>query len=395
MLRHLAAGERGVLIAAVIGILLRCLSRRGGFGSRGRVKSSWISLTFGVDLSGVKKARAQLVELGWIEPELSSPYVEKQYGRAFRIDLDWDRPGRVEGRSLPPVSPAKRPAIATPTVDREPFQERNIYQDPDPGGPAGARPGGLGGRKPEPRQAESATVPDGAMSESDPALKIRSSLGAASASSSVTGPPPKFTTSKPPRLRDIQVEDLKDTDRTLTLFEEATALGWVGSSEADRLRFVSSAEHALAVGERNPAGLFFHLVRENLWRYLTQDEEDRANRRIELFLLGPEKPRTASMFALGFEKQGIGSSSSRPVARLPLSEDARMVERVRSALAAKGYHGDPFPRVSGHDPAWTRERWDRALAELGTRPDGPRMPSPQSPRPVDAMLAMTSACHYC
>jgi hypothetical protein len=26
---------------------------------------------------------------------------------------------------------------------------------------------------------------------------------------------------------------------------------------------------------------------------------------------------------------------------------------------------DPFPMMQARDPAWTRERWDRAMAEIG------------------------------
>jgi hypothetical protein len=175
----------------------------------------------------------------------------------------------------------------------------------------------------------------------------------ASATSGRTGPPPKPDPSSPPRLRDVQVEDLKDTGRTLTLFAEAVGLGWLGSSEADRLRFVGAAEHALGIGQGNPAGLFIHLVRGKLWRYLTQDDEDRANGRIKVYLRGPELPPVAS-------------SSIRPPVRPVLSEDARTVVQVRLALAAKGYRGDPFPQVRRYDPSWTRERWDAALLELGT-----------------------------
>ena len=80
------------------------------------------------------------------------------------------------------------------------------------------------------------------------------------------------------------------------------ARGLVSPSEADRLRFVAAAEHALAIGRANPAGLFAYLVRGRCWRYLTQDDEDRANARIKAFLRGPEPPRVAS-------------SASRPPAR--------------------------------------------------------------------------------
>ena len=82
---------------------------------------------------------------------------------------------------------------------------------------------------------------------------------------------------------------------------------------------------------------------------------------------GPEKPVMGSMFPLGLQNPVIGTSC-RPPARPAPSEDARVVVRLRSAWAAKGYRGDPFPQVRRHDPSWSRKRWDAALAEL----EGPR-----------------------
>jgi hypothetical protein len=353
ILRHLAAGSRPALIATMLSVLLRCLSRRrGGFDGRGRVKSAWIAQVFGVDLRRVKKARRELIGLGWIQPEPSGQRAENLWGRAFRIDLGWDRPGPAQGRSLPPLPPAGRTEIATPSVDLEPFQERNQHQEPAERGPAGIQFGEFGGRKgtlpgPGPLAIPKPTT----TAEASPASKPGPSPSPASATSGATGPLPKSDPSSPPRLRDVRVEDLKDTGRTMALFVEASGLGWVGSSEADRLRFLGAAEHALAIGKGNPSGLFIHLIRGKLWRYLTQEDEDRANGRIKAFLRGPEPPRVAS-------------SSCRRPARPALSEDARTVIRVRSALAA-GYRGDPFPQVRRHDPSWTRERWDMALAELG------------------------------
>jgi hypothetical protein len=58
LLRFLARGARPALIAAAIGLLLRCLSRRkGGFDGRGRAKASWIAQTFGLDVRAVKGFR--------------------------------------------------------------------------------------------------------------------------------------------------------------------------------------------------------------------------------------------------------------------------------------------------------------------------------------------------
>src|SRR5690606_23004954 len=76
-----------------------------------------------------------------------------------------------------------------------------------------------------------------------------------------------------PTLNDVRVEDLEDTGRLLRLHAQAVARGLVGASEADRLRFVGAAEHALALGDENPPGLFMYLVHGRFWRYLTQGDE--------------------------------------------------------------------------------------------------------------------------
>jgi hypothetical protein len=302
MLRFLAHGARPALIATVLAILLRCLSRRrGGFDGRGRVKASWIARVFGVDLRRVKAARLELVALGWIDPEPTDQRAENRWGRAYRIDLGWDRP---DGRRLPPPDPPDRPAIATPSVDQEPLPERQRNQEPAPGGSTGASLGGWkDGEKPLPK----------------------------------------------PRLDDVRIEDLKDTGRLLELLDQAIGRELVGPSEADRLKFLAAAEHARGVGKTNPAGLFAFLVRGGHWRYITQADEDRANARLKAYLRGPVALPVAA----------------REVARPVLSEDARVVREVRRSFAAAGYRGDPYPHVRRHDPSWTRERWDAALGELG------------------------------
>ena len=115
----------------------------------------------------------------------------------------------------------------------------------------------------------------------------------------------------------MRVEDLKDTGRLLRLHAQAVARGLVGSSEADRLRFVGAAEHALALGTGNPPGLFMYLVRGRLWRYLTQGDEDRAHARIKREFAGEPPPRSGV---------GPGASWGGPV----LSADAVLVREVRS-----------------------------------------------------------------
>jgi hypothetical protein len=155
-----------------------------------------------------------------------------------------------------------------------------------------------------------------------------------------------------PDLRNVLPEDLKDTGRLLELYEQALGQGLVTESEWDRLRFVAAAEHARIIGTRNPCGLFVRLVRGGLLHFTTCDDQEAASVRLRRHLYGPAR-------------QGPGGSE-RPVTRsVPeLSADARLVEAVRAAAARARYRGDPFPLLKRAQPEWTRERWDKAVAEL-------------------------------
>jgi hypothetical protein len=119
------------------------------------------------------------------------------------------------------------------------------------------------------------------------------------------------------------------------------------------LHFFAAAEHARVIGTENPCGLFARLVRSRLWHYLTQDDEDVANRRLKTFL-------HAVPTGLGQGLIGRPAPAKEP----ELSEDARLVRAVRAALQKAGYRGDPFPQLRREKPEWTRERWDQAVSEL-------------------------------
>jgi hypothetical protein len=310
MLRFLAGGARPALIATVLGLLLRCLSRRkGGFDGRGRVKASWIARVFGVDLRRVKAARNELVALGWIEPEPADQWAMNRWGRAYRINLAWELV-ETGGRSLPPLPGVESPKIVTPSVNQEPSLPGGS-KNQEPGGPTGFSSKGSGDGE--------RTIP-------------------------------------PPRLDDVRLEDLKDTGRLLDLHRQAVAKGLVGSSQADRLRFVGAAEHALAIGKENPPGLFAWLVRGACYRYVTEADEDAARRRLRLHDFGPPRVSTVPI--------PPALSTSRPV-EPGLSQDARIVKAVREAAIRAGLFRDVWPAFSARYPGWSRERWGAALVELG------------------------------
>jgi hypothetical protein len=311
MIRFLAGGARPALIATVLGLLLRCLSRRkGGFDGRGRVKASWIAGVFSVDVRRVKAARRELVELGWIEPEPAPRWATNRWGGCYRIDLDWNRVETAGGRNLPSPLVAHGPGLPPPVPDREPLRERIQNQEP-------------------------ARAPAGF---------------------SVQGSGDGEKTLPPPRLEDARLEDLKDTGRLLDLHRQAAAKGLVGSSEADRLRFVGAAEHALAIGKANPPGLFSWLIRGACWRYVTEADEDAARRRLKLHDFGPPRDRIVSV--------PPALSSSTPV-EPGLSEDAQIVREIRAAMIRAGIFRDPWPAFQTRYPEWDRGRWDEALSELG------------------------------
>jgi hypothetical protein len=118
----------------------------------------------------------------------------------------------------------------------------------------------------------------------------------------------------------------------------------ITASEADRLRFVGAAEHALMIGKENPSGLFVYLIRGKLWRYLTGADEDRAVARLKA--THPQPCPSAG--------------GHRPIAPAAPPSDAEVVKAVRAAAIRAGIYRDPFPAFVRVNPGWTRERWDRA-----------------------------------
>jgi len=274
ILRHLAGGGRPALIATALGVLLRCLSRRKqGFDGRGRVKASWIAKAFGVDLRAVKAARKELVALGWIAPEPSDQNSENRWGRAYRVDLAWAPPRTPAGPGPdvadrhPPPAPGCRTS-PPPLPDRDPLREQERNQEPASGGRAGVGMRGMEGRGQEPSPAGGGPTPTGPEGDDG------------------WGP----SASPPPRLAEVRPEDLGDAGRLLELHRQAAARGLVGTSEADRLKFVAAAEHARAVGRRNPCGLFARIVAKGWWDFATQGEEVRAARRLRAHERGSSGP---------------------------------------------------------------------------------------------------------
>jgi hypothetical protein len=378
ILRLMAGGARPALIATILGHLFRCLYVKGGKCLPvGRVKASWIADTFGIGLRRVKQARQELIALGWLIPLPSRQWALNRWGALIRINLDWSRldglrpaasaaaavepgdegaegPAPARGLELAPPPPDSGPELAPPDSDEEPLTGAK-NQEPASGGPAGFYSSQPEEETPEPE----ATAPDGveaiSQAAAEPVAVSPASDPPAPSVAPAARPSPAPQVAGPvlgqPTLRDVVPEDLKDTGRLLDLYEQAVDQGLAPPSEWGRLRFVAAAEHARIIGTKNPCGLFVRLVRGGLYHFATGDDEQAASVRLRKHLFGmPAEPR-------GHPGPILRSEPA-------LSADARLVEAVRAAAARVRYRGDAFPLLKRAQPEWTRERWDKAVAEL-------------------------------
>ncbi len=241
VLRLLAASGRPVLIATVLGHLLRCMYYRDGkCAPSGLCKASWIAAVFGVDARNVKAARLELESSRDDEPGLlirghASQWVLNRHGVPMRFNLDWC--GDSPQRKSPPLREHSTTGSPPPIRTGNSSFGRSENQKP-PGASGG---GGTGACKQAGRAGK-------------------------------------------PTLRHVVPDDLRDSNRLLKLFDQARRLGLVNGSSMAKLQFFGAAERAKARARRNACGLFVSIIRQNLFRYISQDEEDAANRKLKRLL---------------------------------------------------------------------------------------------------------------
>jgi hypothetical protein len=133
----------------------------------------------------------------------------------------------------------------------------------------------------------------------------------------------------------------------------------VGGSDADWLTVVTVAQHALRVGS-NPGGLFVAVLRQRAWHLLTQADEDAARQ----VLRAAHGPLTNSERAILRQVFGRGVAGPPWPQVPPLSHAAQCAREALRLCQSTRWSGDPFTVVKATEPAWTRARWETALAEL-------------------------------
>jgi hypothetical protein len=229
ILRWLAGGAGRTMTATVLGHLLRCLYGSAvGCRPVGTCKASWVATVFGVNARAVKRARAELTELGWLQPQATPQWHRNRYGLRVGINLRWAPQGAERQKSLPlaPIVTEKSPPVPNKKLLAEYKNQK----------PARSGPAGLCSRE---------------------------------------------GTNKKPTLRNVTLADLQKPERLMELFQQAVGADLISASESERLGFFAAAEHARAVASRNAPGLFCFLVRQKKWHFCSQPDEDQARRKLQ------------------------------------------------------------------------------------------------------------------
>lgn len=230
IIRRIARGERKVVIATLLGHLLRGLYYRKGLClPEGTCKASWIEDVFGVDRRNVKAARKELVALGWLVPIGTKQVYLNRFGSRFRINLEWGS-GNDISRSARRSPPRPKTTAGSPPL----YNDKKLSTRNEKPGTRGSGPAG---------------------DFQEPGAEMA-------------------------KLRNVRMEDLDSAPRLCELFTQAVEEGLVRRSDMDRLNFFAAAEHARAVATRNPCGLFVTIVRRGLWQHISLSDEDAARAKL-------------------------------------------------------------------------------------------------------------------
>lgn len=306
-IRFIAGGVRRTVAATMLGQIIRCCYlKKGEYTAEGSCAAAWIAGLFGLDERNVKRARKHLTEIGWLIPLESDFWHRQRYGGRAVVNPTWRRPIEENFSPVPETKLPPRSEISTTKPPPLLILNGELLTESKNQNPAGADRSGVCNEEPE---------------------------------------------KKPPTMKHVEIEDLRDTERTLLLFEEAVEhrVGGLTGSEGDRLKFVAAAERAISVGTENPPGFFARIVRSGLWHHITQGDEDAAHRRLKRHFFGAAK-----------------REKPKPVRypRPPLSADAKLMLAVKRVATQHRMTCDPFHLLHRERPDWTRERWEAAVTEV-------------------------------
>lgn len=228
LLRFLSLSRKPVLIATVLGHLLRCVySRRGGVRSDGFVKAGWIADVFGVDERNVKAARSWMVSASLFSLRTAPQRILNRYGVPGSVNVHW----KDEARACRPPPLSCLSTTESPPPRRTGISSSGRSWNQKPANPCG---------------------PDGVRMKKAARTSFHVPLGA-----------------------------LQRHQALAALQLEARRLGLLSGSEADGVRFFAAACRARRCATRNPEGFFAALIRKRQWHLLSGLDEA-AGQRLQL-----------------------------------------------------------------------------------------------------------------
>lgn len=281
ILKYLCCEPSPTLAATVFGHGLRCLWLHGhGCRGIGICSVKFVSGVFGVDSRSVKRSRARLTALGWLNrwSSLGGPADSRPW---FRVNLDWARSVKETFASHSGQAIQKKPVSAPlchggarhsyarrsqPLQTKRTCEVRNL---------------------PRPRHQKNTNLSPPAAGHliciNDPSFNTKYRYQCAKRRrrmSQGTCIGVRVQSQKHPNLRLVVAADLRSLARLNVLHQQAAKAGLVATGSAGRLLVVSAAERALRVGTVNACGLFVAILRRGLWRFISQQDEDAALRRL-------------------------------------------------------------------------------------------------------------------
>jgi hypothetical protein len=317
MLRLLARSTRPSFAKVAVAYLIRGLSRARGTSvlrAAGSAKATWISRVFGLSERAARYARRDLIRLDVISADGGSSQRKlNRDGAYFTVNLAWG-----------------------PDAYRDPSEEKIAPRDE--GNARRFAPPWRDGR------TSSELKNQKTLAQEASGGRCRSGEGK-------------------PSLGAIRPGDLRRVSSVMSLYDQATAAGWLERSEANLRNFVAAAVRATQA-RGDSVRIFVAIVKRRLWHHITMEQEERAARAMTRRLDARSIDRTErglgpTVAALGMSRAGTSLDGVfqklRPVPRAtdaPTGGEHRRLRREigSAATAATGRDGSPRSAL-GRSPA--------------------------------------------
>lgn len=221
VLRYVARCGTPAVAAYMLAVIIRCchIRKRTTFQVRGRCSTRFAAELFDIHQRSIKRAAMAVRKLGWIANSVKRDPWSQKHGPVIVVNRNW----RWTVTELSPRSRPQRTKLSPTNKNQELFTD--------------------------PMNQESIVV--------SKTTRRRASKRASA-------------------LYGMCLRDLREPQRLLVRYANAVKLGMLSDTQANQLRFVSAAQHALRVARRNACGVFVSLIRDQNWHYISQADEDKA-----------------------------------------------------------------------------------------------------------------------